>query len=48
MFSDAAGNGLYAASALRTTTTVPEPGTSVLLLTGLLGLVPVMRRRRRA
>jgi len=47
IFSDAAGRGLYAAAAL-STTTVPEPGTVLLMLTGLLALVPLALRRRHA
>jgi hypothetical protein len=30
-----------------TTTTTPEPATTALLATGLMGLVPILRRRRR-
>jgi hypothetical protein len=47
IFSDEAGRGVYAAAAL-STTTVPEPGTLLLLMTGLLALVPLGLRRRKA
>lgn len=45
VFSDASGNGVYAAATL-TTATVPEPQSSVLFASGLLALVPLLRRRR--
>jgi MYXO-CTERM domain-containing protein len=32
--------------ALVTTTTTPEPGAAALMATGMLGLIPVLRRRR--
>jgi len=47
VFSDVAGNGVFAAAEL-SRTTVPEPGTIVLLVTGLLALAPLARRRRYA
>lgn len=48
VFSDAVGNGVFAAAELSRTTVLPEPGTIVLLLTGLLALAPLARRRRYA
>jgi hypothetical protein len=46
IFSDANGNGVFAAA--QAVTSAPEPATLVLLATGMLALVPLVRRRLRA
>jgi hypothetical protein len=46
VFQDAGGHGTFAAAAY--TSSVPEPASVALMLTGLAALVPFVRRRRTA